>query len=1386
MVCVACPLPATGDRRKLVVGRSAPLDRRPRIIHREMVTPFRLNRHPRDADSNHDRRQRNAVVKGVTMFAPPAQCSKIGKGQAPKGDVISSSETLRARETNDAGMLEPTSLLASIVDASDDAIVAKTLDGVVATWNAAAEAIYGYSAAEMIGRPISVLMPPGRQDEMTTILAKIRAGDRIEHHQTTRVRKDGQPIEVSLTVSPIYDAGGQLSGACSIAREVTARKRAEERIAASAASARSFIEASLDPLVTINPEGKIIDVNEATVRITGRPRAELLGTEFSDHFTDPASARRGYEEVFARGSVIDYPLTICDRRGRLTDVLYNASLYRDQEGTVLGVVATARDVTERKRTKEALRLTQLSVDRSADLVHWVSPQGEILYANDSACVRHGYTRDEMLGMRLCDLDPELSPDAWRRRWREIKKRGSCVLETTHRTKSGELFPVEVTSNYITQAGREYEFAFMRDISERRQAEEAREQGHDLLAKLAERVPGMIYQFELHPDGRTCIPWTSPAINDIFEVTPQDVREDATPVFERLHPDDHDRVSSLIEESARTLQSFHIEYRVVLPRQGVRWHLSDALPERSEEGGTLWHGVIVDITERKLVGEALKTSQTQLQAAMDLADLVSWEFDVETGLFTFNDRFYALYGTTAEREGGYQMLAGVYAERFVYPDERHLVAEEVRKGIESTDPSYHADLEHRIVRRDGEIRNIVVRYGVTKDQYGRTIKTHGANQDITERKRAEAALHASEERFRAIFEQGSVGIAVLDTEQRFLRVNPSFASFLGYEEGELTQCRMEEVTAAGDIEPSQWESQGLLAGECTALEMDKQYRRKDGELVWGHVSATVLRGTDGLPVGTVAMVQDISERKRAESLLHLTQFSIDHAADAVMWTDPDAHLLFVSDSLCASLGYTREELLRMTLFDIDPVLSGRQWSENWTKMKNQGPFVVETVHRRRDGREFPVEVSVNYVVFENQEYNCAIVRDITERKQNEDALAQAEAQLRQAQKMEAVGQLAGGIAHDFNNLLTAVIGNSDLVLQSMAPEDPNRELVADIREVGERAAGLTRQILAFSRQQMLKPEVLCLNDVVTGLEPLLGRTLGEDVRMHILLAADLDHVEVDPNQMGQVLMNLAVNARDAMPDGGELVIETANVDLDRAYCRVHSELKSGPHALLAVSDSGCGMDEETKSRIFEPFFTTKEVGKGTGLGLSTVFGIVKQSGGSISVYSELGKGSSFKVYLPVCRPPDAPQVEQPCVGEGTQGTETILVVEDEAPLRHLLVRILSRSGYQVLEAASAAEIDGVLGRDKPVLDLLITDMVLPGGKSGREVAADLRDHQPGLPVIFMSGYTRDSAVFNGSLGEDADFLEKPFTPGGLLEKVRTALDKGMAMRALFDTAAASPA
>jgi CheY-like chemotaxis protein len=380
-------------------------------------------------------------------------------------------------------------------------------------------------------------------------------------------------------------------------------------------------------------------------------------------------------------------------------------------------------------------------------------------------------------------------------------------------------------------------------------------------------------------------------------------------------------------------------------------------------------------------------------------------------------------------------------------------------------------------------------------------------------------------------------------------------------------------------------------------------------------------------------------------------------------------------------------------------------------------------------------------------------------------------------MEAVGQLAGGIAHDFNNLLTAIIGNSELTLEALPPGEPSRVFVEDIKEVGERAAGLTRQILAFSRRQMLKPEVICMNDVVRKMVPLLRRTISEEILVETLLAPDLGSVEVDPHQMEQVLMNLAVNARDAMPEGGLLTIQTAAVYLDEIQCAAHTQLKPGAHLMLAVSDTGLGMEKSTCVRVFEPFFTTKEPGKGTGLGLSTVFGIVHQSGGSIGVESEIGGGSTFKVYLPFCDSDEVATEQRSRTWDMERGSGSILVVEDEPAVRELVVRILKRAGYSTFKAGSAAEVDVLTEGGGPSLDLLITDVVLPGGRGGREVAAGIRLAQPDIPVLFMSGYTQDSAVFDGSVGGYTDFLEKPFTTDGLLDRVRAALSASETVKPL---------
>ena len=1019
-------------------------------------------------------------------------------------------------ETDHAGILERTSLLASIVDGSDDAIVAKTLDGVVVTWNAAAEAIYGYSAAEMIGRPISVLMPPGREDEMTTILAKIRAGERIEHYETVRVRRDGQPTEVSLTVSPIYDATGQLIGASSIARDVAARKRAEEREAASTAYARSLIEASLDPLVTISPEGKITDVNEATVRITGRSRAELLDTEFSDHFTDPASARRGYEEVFARGSVIDYPLTICDRQGKLTDVLYNASLYRDQEGKVLGVFAAARDVTERKR-QEAER-KQL-IDGMNDTAFVIGHSGEFLEVNDRAVEALGYSRAELLTMGLADIDPYLSAEDIAKRIERNRQGDRQLFETKHETRDGRTIPVEISSSPVSFQGKPAILSIARDITERKQAEEALRESEERFRVIFQQ--GSIGIAVLDTEQRFLR--VNPSFSRFLGYEEGELAGRA--LEEVTAPGDVGRSQSHTRALlAGELASLELDKQYRRKDGELVWGYVSAVLFRGEDGspvGTV--AMIQDVSERKRAEEALRTSRAQLEAAMEVADLVNWELDVETGTFTFNDRFYALYHTTAELEGGYQMKADVYAQRFVHPDEQHMVAEEVNKAIESTDPDYRANVEHRIVRRDGEIRNIVVRIGVTKDQYDRTIKTHGANQDVTERKRTE------------------------------------------------------------------------------------------------------------------------------------------------------------------------------------------------------------------------------------------------------EALVQAEEQLRQAQKMEAVGQLAGGIAHDFNNMLAVIIGGASLLLDDVSLDDSQRKLVSAIKDTGDHAADLTRQILAFSRRQVLRPQVLSLNDIVRGVESLLRRTLGEDIDLDFSLAADLASTEVDPARMEQVLMNLAVNARDAMAGGGRLTVETGNVTLEADYRLTHRSVEPGCYAMLAVSDTGCGMDEATVARVFEPFFTTKEPGKGTGLGLSTVYGIVKQSGGSIWVYSEPGRGSTFKIYLPAAQQvPSLPEQRVAETKENRGGGETIVMVEDEASVRELLVLVLTRAGYRVRAGGSWREILAELEQDVTP-DLLVTDVVLPEGVDGATLAQLMRERYPNIPVLFMSGYPRQAMSTTGRLARGVDFLEKPFEPHVLVRRVREMLD-----------------
>jgi signal transduction histidine kinase len=416
----------------------------------------------------------------------------------------------------------------------------------------------------------------------------------------------------------------------------------------------------------------------------------------------------------------------------------------------------------------------------------------------------------------------------------------------------------------------------------------------------------------------------------------------------------------------------------------------------------------------------------------------------------------------------------------------------------------------------------------------------------------------------------------------------------------------------------------------------------------------------------------------------------------------------------------------------------------------------------------LEARVRMRTAELSEKNERLAAEIAERRKAEEALRKSEAQLRQSQKLEAIGRLAGGIAHDFNNLLSVILSYGEFALERIPEGDATRADLAEIRKAGERAAALTQQLLAFSRQQILEPQILDLNDVLRGVERMLARVLGEDVELRLSLDDRLGLVDADRGQIEQVVMNLVVNARDAMPDGGRLTLETSNADLSDAYAAEHLGVAPGRYVMFAVSDTGVGMDKETQSRIFDPFFTTKARGKGTGLGLATVFGIVQQSRGSIWVYSEPGAGATFKVYLPraerASRFPPAPATRAP-----RGGTETILLVEDEEPVRLVAREILRRAGYRVLEARSAGEALEISRSHATAIDVLLTDVIMPA-MNGRELAARIAAERPLIRALFMSGYTDDLIAHHGVLDPGVSFLQKPLRPDTLLQKVRDVLER----------------
>ncbi|MEW6237709.1 MAG: response regulator [Candidatus Omnitrophota bacterium] len=519
--------------------------------------------------------------------------------------------------------------------------------------------------------------------------------------------------------------------------------------------------------------------------------------------------------------------------------------------------------------------------------------------------------------------------------------------------------------------------------------------------------------------------------------------------------------------------------------------------------------------------------------------------------------------------------------------------------------------------------------------------------------------------------------------------------------------------------------------------------------------------------TAALTEEIAERIRAEKALRESEqkyrefFEYDLTGDAI--ASADGRIMDCNPAFLQIFGFgSKEESLNTTMIKLYPTpQSCEQFMQQLQKKKQI--LGVEKEMRRVDGKTiFTIENNIG--LFNDKGEMIAVrsyIFDNTERKMLEE-------QYRQSQKMEAVGRLAGGIAHDFNNLAMAIKGYCDFALKEIPTENPAYQDIEEVKKAADRTASLTHQLLAFSRKQILQPQIVNLNELIAGIGKMLQRLIEENIELVILPDPDLDFIKADRVQVEQIIMNLSVNARDAMPKGGKLSIETANVFLDQSYAQTHYEVQAGPYVMIAVSDNGCGMDKETQSHIFEPFFTTKEQGKGTGLGLATVYGIVKQSKGHIWVYSELGKGTVFKIYFPRIGETEEIEVSEKIIPDTLQGTETILVAEDEEIVRSMVCRSLREYGYTILEAENGMKALEICEQNKDKIRLVLTDVIMPE-MNGRELSDLIQTAYPQIKVIFMSGYTENAIVHQGMLDEGIIFLQKPFMPMNLLQKIRAALD-----------------
>ncbi len=1225
------------------------------------------------------------------------------------------------------------------------------------------EEIYEISPSEL-AKDASPIFAQIHPDDVPTVVAKIeesasalsqwRGEFRVRNPRLGEIWVEGRSMPVRLA-----DGSTEWHG---FIADITEQKRRAEALRASEERFRGLVSSAMDAIISLDSDQRVILFNRAAEVMFRIPEKEIIGKTIERFLPEGyRSKHRALISAFGEKGITSRAMgslgTLTALRADGEEFPIEASIsHMEVDGRKVYTVIH-RDITDRVRAERELRESEERFRRvfehAAMGIAIKDLEGNFVRCNPAYCGLLGYTEKEFQQLHFSDL---IHPED-RNENLELSRK---LLAERHAT-------FEVENRYLHKSGRTVWvhkivsllpgpdgqpamlMALVTDITERRRAARDLQQSERRFRTLITSLPDAVY---INSGG--VIAFCNPACVRLFGATGPEQLLGKSP-FDLMHPDAHAEIRERIAQMAMTGEAVQpLEEKIVRIDGQSTPVMVTAVPITDKSQPAILV-VLRDLTEQMRVEAQLRDQELLLREAGELAHVGGWGFDPATSEVEWTEETARIHDLTPGGVRNVSEAVGFYAA-----EDRNRIETAVRAAVEHGTPY---DLELRIRSALGIEKWVrTICRPLIRD--GKVVRVRGSIQDITDRKRVEQELRESEDRLRLAL---SAAMAIAfewdarsDTSTRYFSNQPALPVNIG---------SPDPIAAIREkVHPD--DRAGFDQAVQACLTSGSEYRaifrllQPDGSVRWLEEWGKLTRDAEGRPARLTGFSIDITDRKRAEEELRDSEKRFRNVIDMLpeaIYLCVDGFVVFCNPAFVQLLGAASPaDVLGTTCFDLQPEkyhdAIRRRNATTPAERKRIGSVEEEIV--RLDGRIVPVLTTAIPVLDRGVDAFLVVHHDLTE-------LRRLEEQFRHAQKMEAVGRLAGGVAHDFNNLLTVINGYSDLLLGELAETDPRWEAVEAIGEAGKRAAGLTQQLLAFSRKAIVTRKLLDINEVVANAERLLRRLIGEDITLQTNLTGSPCQVLADPTQLDQVILNLAVNARDAMPDGGTLTFATRILELHPGG-ETPGELAPGRYVELAVIDTGTGISEEVRANIFEPFFTTKGEGKGTGLGLATVFGIIQGAGGHVTVESEVGRGATFRVLLPEATPRNVPALADP--RSARRGTETILLVEDENRVRTLCQLVLKSQGYRVLSASSGREALDLLSNLKGSIDLLVTDVVMPG-MSGRELASAVQDRYPDVRVLFMSGYTDDEIVRHGVQEDQAEFLQKPFNTQVFARKVRSVLD-----------------